>query len=191
MKRVIRPSVDAEKLEFNIEIIFEPNSSDLAATTVNSIMKGDGELDDLALADYQDFVETAMGLIDYYGFQLLSIKDSGSFPYTSKYVWIAYASDVEAEDIPLMIKVRISDHIQKFSPQFKQELKKRDRSEAEQLKLPKTKKKQKYLLRRVIVNNTVCKTYEEALTRLDKQVHQWLKDLNVDMSEYEERLGSW
>jgi len=187
VKRVITPQDSPQTLEINIQV---NHTANIEATVINPVSVDD-TLDDSAMSDYQVFIENLWSTISYYGFQLLKIKESKSFPYTSKYVWLAYAHDVKSGSIPLLIKLRVSDHIQNFSKQRKMELARQTRQEADQLKQPTMKKTQKYKAQEIIVNNRQFSTYEEALNAADAMIHKWLEMMNVDVSEYEEPLGEW
>ena len=189
MKRMLRSQYDPAimNIDVNITFVAEP----VFATNVTPILDDQGNIDDDAMSNYQTFVENTWAMLDYYGFQMLSNTESGSYPHTSKYYWIAYASDVESGSVPLMIKLRISDHKQSFSPEFVTKLHKRDRFEADSLKLPESKKQQRYRTKEIIVNSTKYDTYEEALNAIEVEVHKWLTDLGVDMSEFPEALGPW
>ena len=189
MKKLIRYNNDTESTNIDIQINFNIESKVLS-TEVNPILV-DNMIDDQALADYNAFIETTWEILDYYGFELLSNTESGSYPHTSKYYWIAHITDVEEGNIPLMIKLRISDHAQHFNPQFVSKLRKKNSQEAENLKTPKDKLKQRYLVKEVIVNNQTYRTYEEALGALETEIRSWLESLNVDMSEWPEPIGNW
>lgn len=179
MKRMIKPISQPQDLTVSVEVTHVA-STDIYSTEVLPISVGN-EIDQQALANYNAFLETLWGMIDYYGFRLLRSKDSKSFPYTSKYTWLAYAEDVDADNIPLMIKLRVSDHVQNFSKNHRKELQELNRAEAEELKRPSTKRKQRFVVKNIVVNGEQFATYEEALNAIDKEIRSWLTRLQIDL----------
>lgn len=193
MKRVIRSLSDPEELSFKIDVYHKLVDSDptvAASTEIKDILNEMGDIDPQALADYQSFQSNFDAMMDYYGFSILRAKESKSKPHTSKYEWIAYASQANAGDIPLLIRLRLSDHEQKFGPEYTKELAQRERQEAADLKMPKSKRKQKFIVTDVVVNNKKYSSYEEALNAMDKIIHSWLERLNIDLTDIEP-FGVW
>ena len=87
--------------------------------------------------------------------------------------------------MPKYIHLRISEHAQEFSKESIKRLSKQYKEEAEAIKLPKTKKKQRYVLDEFIVDGSKYKTYEEALHAIELKIYNWLKERNVDVAQYE------
>lgn len=193
MKRLLKTLAEPEKLSFKVDVyhvLIAADSDVVAYTEINDILDDMGNVDPQALADYRTFQSNVDAMIDYYGFSILRAKDSKSEPHTSKYEWIAYASQVHAGDTPLIIRLRISDHEQKFGPEYKKEIGQKERREADELKRPKTKRKQRFIVTDVVVNNKKYSSYEEALNAMDKIIYSWLEKLNIDLTEIEP-FGVW
>lgn len=193
MKRMIRTPAEPEELSLKVDVYHELLATDdfvAAATEINDILDDMGEIDPQALADYQTFQQNFWAMIDYYGFQIMQMKDSKSKPHTSKYAWIAHASQVSKQDTPLIIRLRVSDHVQQFSLERKKELRKQEQEEADELKLPEDKRKQKFIVSDIVINNKKYSSYEEALNAADKLIYQWLDRLNIDLSDIEP-FGVW
>lgn len=183
MKRVIREASAPETLSVKVDIYYIESSDDVVATDIVTISDGKNKFDADALVDYNNFINNVWETLDYYGFQMIRYKESKSFPNTSKYAWIAYISEVDQKDIPLMFKLRVSDHAQVAGPQRRHELKALDRAEAEELKQPPTKKRQRFVVEDIVVNNQRFATYEDALVAIDDMIYAWLERLDVDLSE--------
>ena len=193
MKRMLKTLTDPEELSIKIDVyhmLIDGDDNVAAATEIKDIMNAMGDIDPQALADYHTFQLNFDAMIDYYGFSTLRVKDSKSKPYTSKYEWIAYASQVHAGDTPLIIRLRISDHAQKFGPEYKKEISQKERQEANELKQPKSKRKQRFIVTDVVVNNKKYSSYEEALNAMDKIIYSWLERLNIDLTDIEP-FGVW
>lgn len=190
MKRYLKNSLDLEELIISVNVYHVLEDSKVLATDIKPVLNVEGRLDQKSLSDYNIFIQNLGAMLDYYGFQIIKAKDSKSYPYTSKYLWLATAEDVNKDNIPLMIKLRILDHPQSFSPDREKELRRADRAEAESLKQPKTKKHQRYIVNEITVNDEEYSTYEEALNAADNLILDWLKRLNVDMTDIEP-FGVW
>lgn len=183
MKRVIRQATAAESFSIKVDIYFAEIADDVVATDISDIIDRNGHIDQNALVDYNTFIQNVLETLDYYGFQIIRSKESKSFPNTSKYAWIAYAGEVDVEDVPLMVKMRISDHVQTLSLEHRAKIKQADKAEADELKLPRTKKRQRFITSDIVVNNQRFDSYEEALAAVDKMIYQWLDRLDVDVSD--------
>ena len=190
MKRMVRDAADPEVVDIKIDVYHDCELIDVTATDIRPVVNEMKEIDSQAYADYMSFVQTLWNVIEYYGFEMFKMKTSKSFPGTSKYAWVAHASEVGKQDTPLIVKVRVSDHDQHLSDTHLAEVKKQNKLEAEELKLPKDKQRQRFFVEDIIVNNQRYKTYEEALNAVDAIIHKWLSRMDVDMSEFED-LGKW
>ena len=190
MKRMIRDSYDPETISIKIDVYHGCEAEDVVATDIRPVVNEMREIDPQAYADYNAFLQNLWSVVEYYGFEMYKMKTSESFPGTSKYAWVAHASEVGKKDTPLIAKVRISDHAQHLSDEHRAKIKQQDRADAEELKLPHTKKKQRFFVEDIIIDNKRYKTYEEALNAVDAIIHGWLERMNIDMSEFED-LGKW
>lgn len=184
MKRWIRTSSQPDELELNIDILFR---AAVFATDIRPVVNDNGLLDEQAKSDYDDFIETVLELLDYYDFHVYNSyhRTSGSFPYTSQYIWIAHRNEIDRNSIHKLIKLRISDHYQNFSKKRQYELNKQAKQEAYELRTPSNKEKQLYMPKTIVVNNSRYTTYEEALAHVEKEIRSWLVDRGVDLSNYE------
>lgn len=189
MKRFVKQGIN---LDLNIDIYFDTyvNEEDISATTIKPIIVDDINkiLDQQALSDFSVFVDNLFETIDYYDFEVLDDykHTSKSFPYVSEYRWVAHRSQIDADNITKLIHLRVSDHIQKFSDERRKQIKLQYRDQANKLRRPLNKQKQRFIVSEIIVNNETFHTYEEALNACEKMIHTWLRELNVDMSNYGE-----
>jgi len=187
MKRYIKTTTDkAQQLNLDIDILFAAVPS-ILGTDINPIVDENGLLDDQARADYDTFTEMLYLIIEHYDFHIFSehSKTSGSFPYTSQYTWIAHRTEIEQNSVHKIIKLRVSDHFQNFSKESIRRLAKQARQEANELRIPKTKQRQLYEPKVIVVNNERYSSYEEALKDVEREIRSWLIDRGIDVSEYE------
>lgn len=187
MKRYKRSN---QELTLNIVVHIVPDTSgELVATTIKPIVEDWGKriIDDQALADFNSFLWNIYEILDYYDFEVSEKfkRKSASFPYTSEYCWIARRQDVEAGSVPKYIHLRISDHIQSHNVELAGKLKTRENAEADELKLPESKLRQRYMVKQIVINSEICKTYEEGLRKVEKDIFNWMEELGTDMSKYD------
>lgn len=192
MKRLIRFNTrtnDILDLDIDVNLIPEGTRS-IAATEIKPVFidKDKQIVDDLALANFSAFVDNVFEILDYYDFVVNEEykRTSKSFPHTAHYAWVARREQVNAGDVPKYIHLRIADHLQHETPQFSSRMKEKQRQEADAIKLPKTKKKQRYTVENIVINNEVCNTYEEALRIVEKIIFKWMKDQQIDVSQYDQ-----
>lgn len=168
----VNDGVDSSK-EFKLDIIvnLEP-ITDIAASSIHRVYNKDGSIDQWALIEYEDFVINVLALFDYYEFEVLDEKYSNKSK-TSMYFTIYRKSESNEADIKCLFFVRISDH--DYKEKSKEDRKKTEKHrkeyherEAERLKQPKTKKRQKWKARNIIVNDETCDSYNEALDKVEK-----------------------
>lgn len=187
MKRLIK---NDDQLDLSIRITFVSDNTgqDIAATTIRpvGINKDTGEIDEEARVGFSAFVQNVFEIIDAYGFTIFDEfqHTSKSYPYTSEYRWLARQEEVKKGEIPLLIKLRISDHQQQFSKDRVKELTRQNKEQADTLKLPKTKKTQRYVVKEIVVTGLGCRTYEHALYLVEDKIRNWLISRHIDISEY-------
>ena len=192
MKRLIRFNTRTnDTLDLNIDVNLIPEGTrSIAATEIKPVFidKDKQIVDDLALANFNAFVDNVFEILDYYDFVVNEEykRTSKSFPHTAHYAWVARREQVNAGDVPKYIHLRIADHLQHETPQFSSKIKEKERQEADAIKLPKTKKKQRYTVENIVINNEVCDTYEEALRIVEKIIFKWMKEQQIDVSQYDQ-----
>lgn len=191
MKKFIQSSSKEQfKLSILVEFILDDTQGSIAAGTKIKPVVTDfyhKTRDDAAYSDFQTFVMNVWSMFDYYDFHIFDeyTYDSPSFPETSQYRWVAHNTEIESGNIPVLVQVRVSEHDQKLSEVVQKKVSKKLKEESDDLKLPATKKKQKYRVERITVNNTYFDAYEEALDHIEHLLRDWAESLGVDLTEYE------
>ena len=188
MKRLIYANTSELMLNIDIGFIQYDDADPIAASQIVPVLDENNQINGQALADYQSFVQNVWEILSYYDFEMLKASTSKSFPNTSEYRWIAHHTQIDANDASLIIQLRLSNHFQNFNPEFAKELSKRTNAEAQSLKIPSTKKKQRYKEYEVVVNEETFDSYDEALSYIEKLVYEWLKKLHIDTTDYNEFL---
>ena len=186
MKRYIKKDI----LNIDIEVIFELIDKSVAATTITPVLTDKDEIDVAAMSKYIEFVDAVEEIIEYYDFVELDRYRSNSKPKTSFYSIYAHRKQIEENNVPKMIRLRLSDHIQSLNDSAKQVVKDRLQAKLDEVKIPKSKIKQRYIPIEIVVNDTVFDTYEDALEYVENEVRSWMVKLGLDLSGYEP-FGKW
>lgn len=137
--------------------------------------------------DYIAFIDNLLALLDYYDFDVYT--DTVQWP--SYYYYLRHNSQIAKNNVPVVIKLRVSQHTSKHkSAAHLAKIKRNTKQTLEKLKLPKSKNKQRYALKYVTVNNEIYDTYESALDDIELQVREWFKELHIPLDDYE-YIGNW
>ena len=179
-----------DELDINVDIYFNAfEINDIAATTIKPVVVDLDEqiIDRAALEDFNVFLQNLFETITYYDFEILEDfkHTSKSFPYTSEYRWIAHRTEIDADNVPRYINLRVSEHFQNFSPERLKELSEQRRDIANKLKKPATKVTQRYKFENIVADGEQFKTYEEVLAYAEQKIFAWLKQRGVDVSNYD------
>lgn len=175
MKSYTKSSENITEFKLDIIVNLEP-IIDIAASSIHRIYNKDGSIDQWALIEYEDFVINVLALFDYYDFEVLDEQYSNKSK-TSMYFTIYRKSESNEADIKCLFFIRISDHdYQEKSKENRKETEKNrteyHKREAERLKQPKTKKRQKWKVRNIIVNDEIFDSYTEALDAVEKMLKE-------------------
>lgn len=173
-------------IDVSVSFISNESINDIAASNTSSFK--DKIIDDSAMSDYQLFVENAISIIEYYGFQQLDDPEYGDHKISTR-LMLAHELQIENNDIPCVIVFRVSDHIQNFSESLKRKNRAKTNARVQKAKLPQSKRKQKYNLYQIIVNDSTFETYEEALNEIESIVQTWIEKWNIDIDV--EEIGNW
>ena len=165
------------KFDIEIDVYLDTKYIQLVATDIIDIPEDIEQADPLALENYYAFRESVEEIFDYYDFECVKNRLSDS----SKYYYYAHESQLKNKDVPRYVKVRVSAHsVQHKSKEHEKEIKDRTRSDLEQLKLPRNKKKQRYLPVYITVNTeSGFDTYEEALNYVEDIVRNLFSRLHI------------
>lgn len=190
MKRYLASKNEVDKLNLNIDInyIVDIVKQEVAATEIRPVGldKENDIIDEAAKQDFVSFVESVFEIISAYDFHIFNEyqRSSKSFPYTSEYRWVAHRTEIDNNSIPKLIRLRISEHSQSLSSAHQNEISDRINKEAELLKVPKNKLRQRWKPAFISVNAMKVKTYEEALHEVEILVRKWLTERGIDVEPY-------
>ena len=154
MKRLISSSENV--IEWTIVAHFEAADEDsLAADTeIIPLRNDEGNLDQQAVTQWNNFIDNVVSYIDYLDFEIVDDRSSDRSSSYSHYTSF-YPVDMDGnQKTEYLVNFRISDHIVSH-------LKKNKRSQ---------NSKQKYRLVAVTVNNETFETYEQALDYIEHQL---------------------
>ena len=178
MKHYIGCSIGLSKVNIRFDVYLPTVVYDRVATKEVDLHSTRGEVDPLALENFDAFVESVEEIFDYYDFRLCKYKSSELFTYA----FYTLAPQIKAGDVPNYGRLRISSHVmQHQNPKHKQVIRKKMREKLQKIKLPSEKVKQRYMPIYIIADcSLVFDTYEEALNYAEKRVRKvfedWLDD---------------
>ena len=101
MKLYIKSSIpsDVPSITIDIDVHLEPIVNNVAAafSNIKPVYDDNMEIDEQALADYDNFIEELLGELEYYDFKLLRASESKS-SVTSRYYTLANEHYAENRD---------------------------------------------------------------------------------------------
>lgn len=160
---------DIEKIGFDICVDYEVDNIFLESTIIRPILTKEGEVDEQALAEYQDFILELLLELDSVGLTVINRYDSKSSE-TSKYFTLAEETQYMKNNMKYIIYLRVSDHVPNLTEREKKMIKQKRIGETEKLKV-------KWKVRSIIVNNTTFSTYEEAVEYVRTKVIEYKNTL--------------
>lgn len=167
----------SEEFNLKLAIVVEFELISNVAAAIHSIYNKDGSIDEAALTEYDEFLINLYSVFDYNEFELIEEKQSNRSE-TSMYYALYDRTKSTKSDIKCIVFVRVSDHDYK-EKKTKENKKITDKhrkqyfsNEAERMKQPKDKVRQKWKMRNVVVNNTKFSNYDEALDYIDKMLSE-------------------
>ena len=176
-------------LDFNITVNFSL-TDEYEHLVATKTVAPDNYLEDMNSAeanDYIAFIDNLLALLDYYDFDVYTDK----VQWPSYYYYLRHNSQIAENNVPVIIKLRVSQHAPKHkSAAHLAKIKRDTKQTLEKLKLPKSKKKQRYTLEYITVNNKIYDTYESVLDDIELQVREWFKELHIPLDDYE-YIGNW
>jgi len=176
MKRYIRANIPNDVPTFTIDImVFHElinNKVAAAFSNIKPIYSDDLELDEKALAEYDDFIDELIGEIEYQGFKLLRASESES-SVTSRYYTLADKEQVANKDIKFLVFLRVSDHLPMLDENQKAWVRNQREKDRERFKQQQTKSSQRFKVRSLLVNNEEFESYDAAMQYAVKKLEEW------------------
>lgn len=181
MKLYIKSGIPSNvpSITIDIDVYLEPVVTDVAAaySNIKPVYNENKEIDEQALADYDCFIEELLGEFEYNGLKLLRASESKSSA-TSRYYTLADEAQVNAKDIKYIIFLRVSEHHAALDEEQKAWVREQRRKDLEHFKQPKTKNKQRFKVREVLVNNETYPSYDAAIADIENKIQEWLNAVN-------------
>jgi hypothetical protein len=180
MKIYIKSSIpsDAPSITIDIDVHLEPVVNNVAAafSNIKPVYDDSMEIDEQALADYDNFIEELLGELEYNDFKLLRASESKS-SVTSRYYTLANEEQVKANDIKYIVFLRVSEHHEMLDEDQKAWVREQRKKDLDKFKLPKTKKKQRFKVREVLVNNEIYPSYDAAMKDIIIKIQEWKQSI--------------
>ena len=188
MKKYIRTTIsESEVVDIEFDVYLMSLLDSLAATTIVELPDSRAEADPLAVENFDAFVECVEEIFDHYDFKYAKQPHRSEF---SSYYYYAHQSQLDAKNVPKYVRVRISSHVEKHkSDKHIENIRDKINKELDEIKLPSTKKKQRYMPLRITADRKLnFDTYEDVLNYAEMRVRDLFNELNlnVPLSEYDE-----
>ncbi len=135
---------------------------------IKPLILPNGEVDLLALEEYEDFVINLIGVFDRQNFEVIEERES---PYSHSYYFDLVKKDqLDKKQYKYILYIRVSDH--ELSKERIDIQRKWFADHAESQKIPKSKSKQKWKLKRLTVNKDTYYSYDEALDDIEAKLEK-------------------
>ena len=153
------------EFKLDIEVYFERDDGvTIAASTDPNKLSG------LASSEFDEFTTNVYATLDYCGFEVTDVEYSNVVNSNSTYFTAYKRSESTAKDIKCIIFIRLSDHAMDDRKKKWQDT--YWKNKAQELKQPKTKVRQKWKFRSIVVNNEVYASYDEALEAIEQMLEK-------------------
>lgn len=158
------------KFIIDIDVFYEFDDSQIAATKIVDIRRPDGTIDEQALSDYLNFIEQTLYYLEEAGLEIVDMYDSKS-SRTSKYITLVDKKQHETDSQKYIIELRISDHTLNLTPAQSDWVKQRRHQIGQSLHA-------KWKLRKITVNKNTYLDYDDASEAVEKLAIQYANSLH-------------
>lgn len=162
--------INQELLEFviDIQVNHEVDTELLEDKKIRPVVVN-GQLNDQALADYQDFILEMLLELDDAGLVVIDSNESKRSK-TSKYFTLADEVQYANKNMKYIIFLRVSDHVADLTAEQQKLIKQQRDNASNQLHA-------KYKVRSILVNNIEYKTYDEAIEYVRRKAAEYKQAL--------------
>lgn len=168
--------------EIDILVLVECINNNSIAASINSFSPyiDPSILDDSAFAEYEDFILNLLSLFADNGFEVLNQKYSPESDTSWYLTMYRKSNDVDYNNVKCIIRVRVSDHTlplrdgETVQDALRRQWTWDDSDIQKNYKFPKTKDRQKWKAKQIIVDDyTSCPDYDAALTEIESRIISW------------------
>lgn len=134
--------------------------------SISPLLNADGSIDQGAVSEYEEFIVNVLEIFDRHDFEVIEEAES-NYSHSIYYSFVKH-DDYDNKDYKYILFVRISDHSVRESSKVGRQ--KYYANHANQLKEPKSKRKQTWKFKEIIVNNQLFDSYEDALALVEHRL---------------------
>jgi len=168
MKRVVRQFDDLIKIwRITVDVSYSLEYD--VAASIMPLRRADGSYDQVALAEYDEFIIEALEVFTAHDFVILEEAESPNSK--SAYYSLVKKADVDNYNYKFVLFIRLSDHFNNRHTRS-QKMQFYD-DKAQQLKQPTSKKHQTWKLKEITVNGAIFDSYDAALREIDRRLSQY------------------
>ena len=158
--------------KLNIFVEFEHEDPLFASKEITPLRREDGSIDELAVAEFDDFVTEVYAVLDCNGYEELDPYHERSNNDSESRYFTMYKSEDETEtSIKCAVYIRVSDHyLDKSRDKY---TKKYHAKHTKDLEQKVGKKISHWKAKNIIVNNKTFNSYDEAIEYIQRIVPTW------------------
>lgn len=159
-------------IEVFYDVDFDMSIYSATESKIKPVKLKNGDIDQQALADYDSFADNIYAALCEY-FEIVDIDFSDKSD-TSRYFYL-YAKDKSGSiATKFIIRLRLSDH--EYTERHNVDLEKKYvEKRAQELKQPKTKKYQKWKIKKIVVNSSTYPDYDTAEDAICEELEEYSK----------------
>lgn len=156
----------------SIVVEFEHENPIISVSEIKPLTREDGSIDELAVAEFDDFVTEVYAVLDCNGFEEAEpYAESNVEGSESRYFTMYKPRDAHGDYIKCVVYVRVSDH---YTDKSRQKYTNRYHAEhVKELSQQLGKKISHWKAKNIVVNKQNFNSYDEAIEYLEKIVPTW------------------
>lgn len=158
--------------KLNILVEFKHENPLFASKEITPLKREDGSIDELAVAEFDDFVTEVYAVLDCNGYEELDpYHESSNNDSESRYFTMYKQEDETETSIKCAVYIRVSDHyLDKSRDKY---TKKYHAEHTKDLEQKIGKKISHWKAKNIIVNNRTFNSYDEAIEYIKRIVPTW------------------
>lgn len=158
--------------KLNILVEFEHENPLFASKEISPLRREDGSIDELAVAEFDDFATEVYAVLDRNGYdELEPYHESNNTDSESRYFTMYKSEDSTETSIKCVVYIRVSDHyLDKSRDKY---TKKYHAGHTKDIEQKIGKKISHWKAKNIVVNNKTFNSYDEAIEYIKRIVPTW------------------
>lgn len=158
--------------KLNIIVEFEHEDTVVASKEIKPLIRPDGSVDELAVAEFDDFVTEVYAVLDCNGFDEVEPYSESNLENSESRYFIMYRPEDSTDDsIKCIVYIRISDHY--LDKSRKEYTNRYHAKHTEDISKNIGKRIRHWKAKNIVVNNKEFNSYDEAIEYLQNVIPTW------------------